>query len=100
MLQEGELVCETCFEQRKHIVSGSICHLYKLDGDGSVSYVAPKQKDRKGCGIGNKFFQDRSSLMESHHLVLCPCKLSCTDFAYSLSSTDLSTTEDISFWES
>ena len=29
----------------------------------SVSYVSPKQKDSKGCGIANKFFQDKSSLM-------------------------------------
>ena len=52
-----------CFEERKETTLGAICHLYKLDGDGSVSYVAPKQKDSKVCGIANTFFQDRSSLM-------------------------------------
>ena len=57
---------QTCFEQRKYTAWQATC---KLDGDGSVSYVAPKQKDSKGCGIGNKVFQDRSSLMWLHHLV-------------------------------
>ena len=28
-----------------------------------ASHVAPKQKDGKGCGIANKLFEDRSSLM-------------------------------------
>ena len=40
---------QTCLEQRKHTVSGATCHLYKLTSDSSVSYVAPKQKDDKGC---------------------------------------------------
>ena len=40
---------QTCFEQRKHTASGATCHLYKLDGDRSVSYVTPKQKDSNTC---------------------------------------------------
>ena len=42
---------QTCFEERKYTAWQATC---KLDGDGSVSYVAPKQKDSKGCGIGNR----------------------------------------------
>ena len=50
MLQECELNMQICLEQRKHAVSGATCHLHKLISDGSVSYVALKQKDDKGLG--------------------------------------------------
>ena len=64
MLQECELInVQTLLEQRQHTASGTICHLYKLDGDGNGSYVASKQKDSKVCGIASKFFQERSSLI-------------------------------------
>ena len=54
---------ETWIGKGKHTASGAICHMYKLDSDGSVSNVALKQKGSKGFGIANKFLQDRSSLM-------------------------------------
>ena len=62
MPRECELMCKLVLD-KENTVSGAIYHLYKLDVDGSVSYVAPKQKDSKGCSIAKKFFQDRSSLM-------------------------------------
>ena len=69
MLQQCELMCKLV-KSKGNTASG--CHLYKLDGDGNVSYVAPKLKDSKGGDITNKLFQDRSSFMWSHHLVHCP----------------------------
>ena len=44
MPRECELMCKLVLD-KENTVSGAIYHLYKLDVDGSVSYVAPKQKD-------------------------------------------------------
>ena len=41
MLQEFKLICKLV-KSKGNTASGTICHLYKLDGDGNVSYVAPK----------------------------------------------------------
>ena len=62
MLRKRGLMCKLA-SNKENTASGAICHLYKLDEYGSVPYVALKQKDNKGCGIANKFFQDRSSMM-------------------------------------
>ena len=51
MLQGCELMCKfVCNKENKHTVSEATCHLHKLTRDGSVSYVALKQKDDKGLG--------------------------------------------------
>ena len=41
MLQKCELMCNLVVD-KGNTASGTLCHLYKLDGDGSVLYVAPK----------------------------------------------------------
>ena len=53
MLQKCEQTCKLVLN-KENTVSGAICHLYKLGSDESVSYVVPKHKDTKGCGIANK----------------------------------------------
>lgn len=53
-------VVQTCFLHKKQLFSVETCHLCKLEGDGRVSYVAPRQKDIKFWGKPNKVFQERS----------------------------------------
>ena len=44
-------VVHTSLLQREHLLSVVICHLLRLEGDGSVSYVEPRQKKVRLFGI-------------------------------------------------